>query len=326
MRAIALVASLTIVSTGFAVAEPTCAVPIGPSAATVSPEAAVAGPYQRIGADRVARVPALRRLASQGAQLFDLGIDHGLQTIFARNGSTFQIYFVAPDGQAAIGGVMWDSSGKNLTRPKVELIDGVIPTVTIASASSTEALPSQAALSAPPSLPSVPENALVAVEKSAFGTAGLTTAQRLYMVVDPLCSFSVHAMDQLAPYVAAGKLELALVPVSILDYEDRGQSTPTAQVLLTVPADTMVEAWRKLTSRPPMKAELASAALLDRTSTPLPSPSPEATGKLERNMAAAQALNLRGTPTFVWRKADGGAGIQEGMPGNIDAFVASLGR
>ena len=309
-------------------AEPTCAVP---DVAVVQPieqaaVPAIAGPYQAIGSDRIARVPALRRLASQGAQLFDLGTDHGLQSVFARNGNTFQVYFLAPDGQAAVGGIMWDAAGKNLTRPKVELIDGVIPTVTIGTPATLATLPPVQTAAAKPSLPPAPGDALKLVEKTAFGTAGSSSAPRVYMLVDPLCSYSVRAMDQLASYVTAGRVELALVPISILDYEDRGQSTPAARVLLTVPADTMVEAWRKQTKKAPLKPEVASAGLLDPKPASLPAPSAESAGLLERNMAAVQALNLRGTPTFVWRKADGSTGIQEGMPANIDTFVASLGR
>ena len=329
MRAVILASIINLAVPIHAHAEPTCAVPDAATAQPIEQAAApaVAGPYQVIGSDRIARVPALRRLASQGAQLFDLGVDHALTSVFARNGNTFQVYFLAPDGQAAVGGIMWDAAGKNLTRPKVELIDGVIPTVTIGSpAFAPTPPPVQTAAAANPSLPRAPVDVLETVEKTAFGTAGLSTAPRVYMLVDPLCSYSVRAMDQLASNVTAGKVELALVPVSILDYEDRGQSTPAARVLLTVPANTMVEAWRKQTNKAPLKPDLASAGLLNLNSAPLPLPSVESAGLLERNMAALQELNLRGTPTFVWRKPDGGTGIQEGMPANIDAFVASLGR
>ena len=329
MRAVILASTISLAVPIVAHTEPTCAVS-NAAALLQNGQAttpAVAGPYQVIGSDRIARVPALRRLASQGAQLFDLGTDHGLQSVFARNGNTFQVYFLAPDGQAAVGGIMWDAAGKNLTRPKVELIDGVIPTVTIGTPA-TPPTPSSAQITAAakPVLPGAATDALETVEKTAFGTAGSSTAPRLYMLVDPLCSYSVRAMDQLASYVTAGKVELALVPISILDYEDRGQSTPAARVLLTVPADTMVEAWRKQTNKPPLKPEVTSAGLLDPKPAPLPAPSAESAGVLERNMAAVQMLNLRGTPTFVWRKADGSTRIQEGMPANIDTFVASLGR
>jgi len=65
--------------------------------------------------DEIAGSPALKRIASHGAVLTDLGTEHGLRTVFARNGSTFQVFYLAPDGQALVGGVMWDSTGHNIT-------------------------------------------------------------------------------------------------------------------------------------------------------------------------------------------------------------------
>ena len=53
------------------------------------------------------------------------------------------------------------------------------------------------------------------------------------MIIDPYCSYSVRAFDALRPYVKAGRIQLAVVPISILDYEDNGQSTPAAQSLLS---------------------------------------------------------------------------------------------
>lgn len=43
-------------------------------------------------------------------------------------------------------------------------------------------------------------------------------------------------------------------------------------------------------------------------------------------MAAVAAIGLRGTPTFVWRKADGTEGRTDGLPSDVDAFIASVGR
>ena len=36
---------------------------------------------------------------------------------------------VAPDGQSTIAGVMWDATGKNLTREQVSKVDGAVPTM-----------------------------------------------------------------------------------------------------------------------------------------------------------------------------------------------------
>ena len=33
------------------------------------------------------------------------------------------------------------------------------------------------------------------------------------MIFDPYCSYSVRAFDELKPYVAAGRIQLAIVPI-----------------------------------------------------------------------------------------------------------------
>ena len=134
MRRTLLVSGLLLYPlSGFA--QPSCAIPSAPPATSIQSPAApvsdtaphVAAPV--IGADRIARIPALRRISSNGAALYDLGVQHGLPTIFAKSGSTFQVFYLTPDGQAAIGGVMWDYTGHNITRDQVTPIDGTIPTV-----------------------------------------------------------------------------------------------------------------------------------------------------------------------------------------------------
>ena len=248
-----------------------------------------------ITADEISRVPALQRIASRGAQLTDLGTEHGLRSVFARNGQTFQVFYLTPDGQGAIGGVMWDAAGHNITRQKVSQIDGAIPTVTIGAAS-------------PPASQATPETVLSSplwsVATTTYGTTGAATAPRLWVFIDPLCSFSVRAMEQLRPFIAASKVQVAVIPLSLLDYEDHGRSTAAAKVMLSKDKDHMVDAWtsNSLTG----EADATSAATL------------------QANMAVSEALALRGTPTFYWRKADGSEGRQEGLPNDIGAIIASI--
>ena len=61
----------------------------------------------------------------------ELGETHGLRGLYLRNGPEFQVLYVTPDGRATIAGVMWDATGKNLTRDQVSKIDGAIPTVVV---------------------------------------------------------------------------------------------------------------------------------------------------------------------------------------------------
>ena len=176
-------------------------------------EAVVGGPQLDLPVDK------LMTLAS--GQVKELGETHGLRGLYLRNGPEFQVLYVTPDGRATIAGVMWDATGKNPTRDQVSKIDGAIPTVVVDKdgAKSIEA--------------AARSDALLSVEKASFGLAGDPAAPRLWMIIDPYCSYSVRAFDALRPYVKAGRIQLAVVPISILDYEDNGQSTPAAQSLLS---------------------------------------------------------------------------------------------
>jgi thiol:disulfide interchange protein DsbG len=246
-------------------------------------EAVVGGPQLDLPVDK------LMTLAS--GQVKELGETHGLRGLYLRNGSEFQVLYATPDGKATIAGVMWDATGKNLTRDQVSKIDGAIPTVFVKDgAKSAEA--------------AATTDAFASVEHASFGLTGDPAAPRLWMIVDPYCSYSVRAFDALRPYVKAGRIQLAVVPISILDYEDNGQSTPAAQSLLSQKADQMVDAWDHQNFR------LA--------------PSENASALLTKNNRLAEDIGLRGTPTLIWRKADGSAGEIDGIPTNWDALISQV--
>jgi thiol:disulfide interchange protein DsbG len=247
-------------------------------------EAVVGGPQLYLPVDK------LMTLAS--GQVKELGETHGLRGFYLRNGGEFQVLYATSDGKATIAGVMWDATGKNLTRDQVSKIDGAIPTVVVDKdgAKSVEAAANG--------------DALTRVEHTAFGLTGDPAAPRLWMIVDPYCSYSVRAFDALRPYVKAGRIQLAVVPISILDYEDNGQSTPAAQSLLSQKADQMVDAWDHQNFR------LA--------------PSENASALLTKNNRLAEDIGLRGTPTLIWRKADGSAAEIDGIPKNWDALIGQV--
>ena len=128
----------------------------------------------------------------------------------------------------------------------------------------------------------------------------------MWVFVDPRCAWSVRAMDQLRPFVADGRVSLAVVPVAVLDRDGQGLSTVAAKAMLSLSQESMVAAWGGNT--------LGTQA------------DPVADGRLAGNMLAARAIGLRGTPTLVWRKADGTEGRADGLPKNLDDLIASVGR
>lgn len=249
------------------------------------------------------QVPALRRIRASGAQLYDLGELHGMRSVFAVAGQSFQVFYLTSDGQAAIRGIAQDAAGKNLTRDQVAKVPGVVPTVVLGS---SPQLPPVAPGAEPAAARALTVPPLQAVQATAYGTEGRDGAPRLWVFVDPQCSFSRRVMDALRPYVASGRVQLAIVPVSVLDYEDQGLSTARAQTMLSLPREQMVAAW---------------------TGNRLAGPSdPGAVASLQANMLVADRIGLRGTPTFVWAKADGSEGRADGIPADLEAMIASVAR
>ena len=223
-----------------------------------------------------------------------LDIEHGLSGYFVRSGPQFQVFYATPDGERLIPGVMWDAAGKDLTRRQIAHIPGAIPTVVVGD---TEPGQSNSA--------AVGVAALPLVQKASFGTIGQASAPRLFMLIDPQCIYSVRALQMLQPYVASGRLQVSVIPLSVLDHEDQGQSTRSALALLSKPADQLVSAWQAGNIKDPSD--------------------PGAASRLRANMAIAQAIGLKGTPTFIWRKPDRTEGRIDGIPMSMDALVSSVG-
>ena len=256
-------------------------------------QAAVAGLMADISVEQ------LREMA--GKQLQTLAEQHGLPVYFLRNGPKFQVFYATPDHQRLIAGVMWGANGENLTQTAIAGIPGTTPTVTLGN------VPEGAAASpAADVVPVNPSVSLLAVaERTSYGSVGDDKAPRLWMFIDPQCSFSVRAMRELQPYVTGGRVRLNIIPLSILDSEDNGLSTRNALGLISAGRDGMFQAWQ--TGHMPTTE------------------GPDVASKLGGNMQAAAAAQVRGTPTFVWRKPDGSEGRMDGIPNDVGAMIAAIG-
>jgi len=233
--------------------------------------------------------------AASSGNVTPLASQHGLDALFVRSGAQFQVFYVTPDKERVIPGVLWDSAGKDLTRGQVANVPGAIPTVTVGDMAGDKASAG----------PTTAVAALSLVQKASFGTVGSTSAPHLWMVIDPQCIYSVRAYQMLHPFVEAGKLQLSIIPIAMLDYEDNGQSTKSALALLSKPPAQLVSAWQ-------------TGAVNDP-------PIPAAAERLQANKIIAQSIGLQGTPTLLWRKPDGTEGRTDGVPASIDALIASIG-
>ncbi|MFT8464842.1 hypothetical protein [Acetobacter syzygii] len=203
--------------------------------------------------------------------------------IFVRDEKTFQTFYLTPDQQ-------------------------VIPTIHWKPGTSVKSGQPIGQSAPPPS----GEGAVRILTASSFGLYGHADAPRLYMVIDPLCSFSVRALQSLQPYIDKGALELAIVPIAINDHENHNRSTPAAQAMLSVGQRDMVSIWRQIIAQ--------GEAPEDMT------PSDTAGAQLQLNRQKAAMINLTGTPTIAWLDKQGRAHQMTGLPDNLDSLITELGQ
>jgi thiol:disulfide interchange protein DsbG len=224
-----------------------------------------------------------------------------------------EVFHVGPGGRYAVrsGRLMDmaepDPAKRDLTMRRAAIIPGVLPAVEMHGQAGVQGA-AQAASQAQDG------NAVLAqLEKADYGVAGRADAPRLFAFIDPLCSFSVRLMEALRPHIAAGRIQVAMVPLALIDHETNGRSTPAAQTLLSQPSEAMDSSWR---------------GMVDAVRTKRPdsfAPMDEGRSRLARNMALAASLQVQATPTLVWRQSDGTPRAQMGGQ-DLDQVIASLTR
>jgi len=248
----------------------------------------------------IALSPAQLNLVAS-TNIIQLGRQDGFAGYFVRSGPSFQVLYETPDEHALVPGVLRDAEGRDITRSQVADIPGAIPTVEVTGNGSGPQL-----VGAADQASAATAATLAAVEKAAYGTIGPASAPQLFMLIDPQCIYSMRSYQELRGFAQAGKIRLSIVPLSVLDYEDHGQSTRSALALLSKPADQIVPAWQA--------GDVAGPV------------SEAAVSRLRQNMAIATAIGVRGTPTFVWKRSDGTIARIDGVPPDIGALVASVGN
>ena len=319
MRRLALLCSVAMLAPGLALAQQFCAIDGQPPA--VRPPATVQtapvnnsdrNVYPVIGAEEIARSPALTRIASKGATLLDLGTDDGIRTVFAYLGESMEVFHVTGSGRYAVrsGRLMDmaepDPAKRDLTMRRASIIPGVLPAVDMRGQPASQ---EGAQATAPQAQDG--NTVLAQLEKADYGVAGRPDAPRLYAFIDPLCSFSVRLIEALRPHIAGGRIQVAIVPLALIDHETAGRSTPAAQTLLSQPSEAMDSSWRGMVDA--VRAKRADTF----------APTDEGRSRLARNMALAASLQVQAAPTLVWRQADGTPRAQMGGQ-DIDRVIASL--
>jgi thiol:disulfide interchange protein DsbG len=248
-------------------------------------QAAVSGATVELTPDQ------LETIAS--GNITDLGVEHGLQSFFVRSGPQFQVFYTTPDKERLIPGVMWDVRGKDLTRQQIAHIPGAVPTVVVGR----RRAPGVERHSSCCRSTAARAEGFFRHDRSRIGAAAVYA-----------CRPAVHLFGPRVADAAAlcGRWPSADFDRSAIRAGSRGPGTEHAKRVGAVEqAGHLVSAWQ--------------------TGSANDTPSPEAAERLRANMPIAQAIGLKGTPIFIWRKPDGTEGRIDGIPMNMDALVSSAG-
>lgn len=249
---------------------------------------------------------ALKVLADAGAQMRYLGKSQGLDGWIAIYQGQESYYYVTPDGQGFLMGLMFDKDGKMITVDQVanlqkqggDVLDFLaaerpVPTLEDAQSQTAEAF-----------APKTPAERMFAeVENANAVTLGDAGAPVLYSFMDPQCPHCHDFMKDLrSKYIDKGLIQVRVIPVGFSE-----QSLSQSAFLLAAP-DAADRWYQHLDGQ--------EGALLAKTSMN--------TQGVQRNLAIMQAWKFDATPTSVYKSRDGEIKIIRGRAQDLNAILADM--
>lgn len=248
----------------------------------------------------------LKNLAAEGAQLRYLGDEKGLDGWVAIKNGTEQYFYVMPDGQSFMMGILFDNSGDVITIDQVRRLqssgDATLEELTkdpmFAIADSRKAqVQNKESLS-----PS--ERLFADLSDSNWFVMGAPDAPALYAIIDPQCP---HCHAFLNDVRSAGLLENGTLQLRIIPVGFRDQTKAQAAYLMAAPdpSATLI-------------------AHLDGDENALPVRSDINQQGVERNLTIMQSWKLGVTPMVFYRAHDGKVKVVRGRPQDLDTILKDL--
>ena len=251
---------------------------------------------------------ALQVLVDRGAQARYLGKRHGMEgwiTIFQ---GQEQYYYVTPNGEGFLMGLMFDKDGTMATVEQVrdlqsqsgEVLDFLAADRKIDNQDLTKAIKetNQAFEYKTPA-----ERMFTDVENSNWIGFGDKNAPVIYSFMDPQCPHCHEFMKDLKDaYIGKGLVQVRMIPVGF-----REETLAQAAFLLAVP-DAQDRWYRHL----------------DGDASAIPAKSGTSTQGIQKNLALMQAWKFSVTPMTIYRGKDGKVKIIRGRAGNMADILADL--
>lgn len=280
------------------------AAPVTPPAREASPGSSAADKIKAAGAhemsaEEIAKIPGLKPIAEAGARIFVIGDSAGVPNMIAVNQEHFQAFTPLADPHYLCRGVVQDDQGNNVTLDEAKKLPGLVP--------STDHAQVQPIAS--------PAEAIDAAAHASFGTFGPANAPKVWAVVDPLCVHSQQTIRDLLPYAKDGKIQLNIVPVSVID----PRSAPAARVLLSEQPDKMLQRWMPSQFDDQTKQPDLLHAQYDVGSAQ------KLMGNLRLFAGMSTGMHVAGVPEILWTSG-GQAHAKAGLDtAEVPSFISGLG-
>lgn len=257
-------------------------------------------------------IPALQNIIVAGTQIRYLGDEYGMKAYFITNAGQGQVVYVTPNSQAMIIGGMFAGDGTPVSVMQLARLKqaGFDPVPYLNGNASPAAAAPAATTPTPPSTSTVAqlsagEQLLNEVNRSSWIAFGNTLGRALTVFMDPNCDHCHIFFKQLQPYVAAGKIYLRVIPVSVITQESRGD------MINILSGSDPAASWT---------AKIAGQ--------PIPAPAqinPQAESSLAANNAIFGRWKLGVTPYSIYRTNSGEIKVLAGEPTDLNAFLGELG-
>lgn len=330
--ALTLVSVLALSAPAFA-AEPPAAPPAtataAPATATPAPAAASTAPVAQAGDAALAQygvltdantLPALRNIIVAGTQIRYLGDEYGLKAYFVTNAGQGQVIYLSPDGQASIVGAMFGGDGTPVSVMQLARLRqaGFDPVPYLSNNANPSTVPAHsgtapAATTAPATTAATPapvaaspgEQLLAEATRASWIAFGAPTGRPITVFMDPNCDHCHVFFKQLQPYVAANKVYLRVIPLSVITEASRGDT-----INILSGADPAASWSAKINGQPvPPPAQI----------------NPQAEVALAGNNTLFNRWQLGVTPYSIYRNNAGAIKVMSGEPEDLNAFLGELG-
>ena len=251
---------------------------------------------------------ALEILADRGAQVRHLGKKHGMDGWVAIYQGQEQYYYVTPNGEGFLMGLMFDKNGDMVTLKQVRDLQkqggDVLDFLTVDKEFSDQDLSSAIQETNEAFEYKTPSERMFAdVSNSNWIKFGKDGAPVIYSFMDPQCPHCHEFMKDLRKnYIEKGLVQVRMIPVGFRD-----ETLAQAAFLLAAP-----DATKRFFDH------------LDGDTSALPAQNNISTQGIQKNLALMQAWKFTVTPMTIYRGKDGKVKIIRGRASNVNDMLADL--